>query len=57
MTGPQIQDAVFGAKKTQPDDPRPFWKRLLSSLRVVIKPGKTARKPVSYIGVKAEADL
>ena len=56
MTGPQIQDAVFGAKKT-PDDPRPFWKRLLSSLRVAVRPGKSARKPVSYVGVRAKADF
>ena len=56
MTGPQIQDAVFGAKK-KPDDPRPFWKRLLSSLRVVIRPGKSASKQVSYVGVKAKADF
>ena len=56
MTGQQIHDAVFGAKKT-PDDPRPFWKRLLSSLRVVMKPGKSARKPVSYVGIKAKADF
>ena len=56
MTGPQIQDAVFGAKK-KPDDPRPFWKRLLASLRIHIKPGKSVDKPVAYVGVKAKADF
>lgn len=32
-------------------DMRPWWKRLVGSLRLVVKPGKSFRKPVKEIGV------
>jgi hypothetical protein len=56
VTEAQIK-AIFEAKTIRPDDDRPFWKRLLASLRIQLKPGKTADKPVAYIGIKAKADF
>ncbi len=56
MTEDQLQ-AIFHAKKITSADPRPFWKRLLASLRIDIKPGKCTDQPVSYVGIKAKADF
>jgi hypothetical protein len=56
VTEAQIK-AIFEAKTVRPDDDRPFWKRLLASLRIQLKPGKTADKPVAYVGIKAQADF
>jgi len=56
VTEAQIK-AIFEAKTVRPDDVRPFWKRLLASLRIQLKPGKTADKPVAYVGIKAKADF
>ncbi len=50
-------EAIFNAKKTQAADTRKFWKRLLASLRIDIKPGKSADKPVAYVGIKGKADF
>ena len=55
MTESQIK-GIFETKTVRPDG-RPFWKRLLASLRIHVKPGKTADKPVGYIGIKAKADF
>ena len=49
MTDEQIHEIVFEGKKEEPEDKRPFWLRLLSSLRPDLRP---AKKP--YIGVKGE---
>ena len=56
MTEAELE-AIFNVKKTKPADTRPFWKRLLASLRISIKPGKRADKPVAYIGIKGRADF
>ena len=56
MTEAQIK-AIFEAKTISPGEDRPFWKRLLASLRIQLKPGKTADKPVAYVGIKAQADF
>jgi len=56
VTEAQIK-AIFEAKTVRPDDDRPFWKRLLASLRIQLKPGKSADKPVAYVGIKAQADF
>lgn len=32
-------------------DSRPWWKRLLGSLRVVVVPGKKLKKPISHAGI------
>jgi len=56
VTEAQIK-AIFEDKTIRPDDDRPFWKRLLASLRIQLKPGKTAEKPVAYVGIKARADF
>lgn len=32
-------------------DARPWWRRLVGSLRVVVKPGRTFKRPVKEIGV------
>ena len=49
--------AIFEAKKPQAPDRRSFWHRLLASLRLDIKPGKGMDKPVSYVGIKGNADF
>lgn len=47
-----IQMVLKSANKTRAvEDARPWWKRLVSSLRLVVKPGKTFKKPVKEIGV------
>ena len=56
MTEAQIK-AIFEAKTIRPDDDRPFWKRLLASLRIDIKPSKSADKPVAYVGIKGKAEF
>ena len=56
MTEAQIK-AIFEAKTIRPDDDRPFWKRLLASLRIDIKPGKSMDKPVAYVGIKGKAEF
>jgi hypothetical protein len=56
VTEAQIK-AIFEAKTIRPADDRPFWKRLLASLRIQLKPDKTTDKPVAYVGIKAKADF
>jgi hypothetical protein len=56
VTEAQIK-AIFEAKTVRPDDDRPFWKRLLASMRIDIKPSKSVDKPVAYVGIKAKADF
>ena len=56
MTESQIK-AIFEAARPQLPDRRSFWHRLLASLRIDIKPGKTVDKPVTYVGIKAKADF
>lgn len=58
MTGNdhRLHEIVF-QKKEAPEDQRPFWLRLLKSIRVVLKPGKTFQRPVAYLGVKGEAEF
>jgi len=55
VTEAQIK-AIFETKTVRPDG-RPFWQRLLASLHIQLKPGKTADKPVAYVGIKAKADF
>ena len=57
MIGHQLYEAIFKASKPQPPDRRSFWHRLLASLRINIKPGKSMDKPVSYVGIKGTADF
>ncbi len=57
MTGHRLYEAIFKAKQPQPPDSRSFWHRLLASLRIDIKPGKSMDKPVTYIGIKGKADF
>jgi len=53
VTEHQIHEAVFQQrKKEKPEDKRPFWLRLLSSIRPEIKPGKTP-----YVGIKGKAEF
>lgn len=57
MIGHQLHEAIFKAKKEQPPDRRSFWHRLLASLRIDIKPGKSVDKPVAYVGIKVKAEF
>ena len=56
MTEDQIK-AIFEAKTIRAADVRPCWKRLLASLRIQLKPGKTTGNPVAYVGIMAKADF
>ncbi|MEY3481590.1 MAG: hypothetical protein RIQ71_2365 [Verrucomicrobiota bacterium] len=57
MIGHQLYEAIFKASKPQPPDRRSFWHRLLASLRIDIKPGKSVDKPVAYVGIKVKAEF
>ena len=57
MIGHHLHKAIFKAKKQQQSDRRSFWHRLLASLRIDIKPGKSVDKPVAYVGIKGNADF
>ena len=57
MIGHQLHEGIFKAKKPQPPDRRSFWQRLLASLRIDIKPGKSVDKPVAYVGIRGTADF
>lgn len=57
MTEQQIHEAIFNQKKTEKEDEGRLWVRLLRSLKIRIKPGKTLKKPISYIGVKGEVEF
>lgn len=39
------------------EDSRPFWLRLLASLRLKIKPGKSLRRPVSEVTLQGKAEF
>lgn len=52
MTEHQIHEAVFRQKPKKEKDKRPFWLRLLTSIRPEIKPGKK-----TYIGIKGGAEF
>lgn len=38
-------------------DAYPWWRRLVGSLRVIVKPGKTFKKPVKEIGVRGGVEF
>ena len=52
MTEHQIHEAIFRQKPKQKEDKRPFWLRLLRSIRPEIKPGKKA-----YVGIRGKAEF
>jgi hypothetical protein len=52
-----IHEDIFKVDRRQRPDRRSFWRRLLASLRIDIKPGKSMDKPVAYVGIKAKADF
>ena len=41
----------------KPEDSRPFWRRLLASLRLKVKPGKSLRRPVSEVWIEGGTDF
>jgi len=57
VIGHQLHEGIFKAKKQQQSDRRSFWHRLLASLRIDIKPGKSVDNPVAYVGIKGKADF
>ena len=57
MIGHHLHEAIFKARKQQPTDRRSFWHRLLASLRIDIKPGKSVDNQVAYVGIKGKADF
>ena len=56
MTEHQIHEAIFNEKKTQ-EDKRRLWVRLLGSLKIKFKPGKSLKKPIGYIGIEGKAEF
>jgi len=52
VTEHQIHEAIFRQKPKQEKDKRPFWLRLLRSIRPDLRP---AKKP--YIGIKGKAEF
>jgi len=52
VTEQQIHEALFQRKKEKPEDKRPWWLRLLSSIRPEIKPGKNP-----YVGIKGKVEF
>jgi len=59
MTEQQAIRAVLerSNKRRVVEDARPWWKRLVGSLHVVIKPGKSFAKPVKGIGVSGGVEF
>ena len=39
------------------EDSRPFWLRLISSLRINIKPGKTFARPINEVTLQGKAEF
>lgn len=35
----------------------PWWRRLLASLHLDIKPGKRLSRPVNYVGIRGKIDF
>jgi len=52
----QIHEVVF-KKPQEREDQRPLWLRLLRSLKIVIKPGKSLRRPIGYIEIRGKVDF
>ena len=52
MTDHQIHEIVFQRKKEKPQDQRPWWLRLLSSVRPEIRPSKK-----TYVGIKGKVEF
>ena len=59
MTDYQIYEAIFKSKtQTQKrEDKRPLWLRLLRSLKIVIKPGKSLRRPVAQVEIRGGCEF
>lgn len=39
------------------EDSRPWWKRLLSSLRVVVKAGKSLKQPIREVSLRGRVEF
>lgn len=52
----EIRDFRF-QRATPEVDRRPFWRRLLGSLRLKIKPGKSLRRPVNEVWIEGGTDF
>ena len=50
MTEAQLQ--AIWRKPPPAEDRRPWWRRLVSSVRVTVTAGKSWRKPVKSVGIK-----
>jgi hypothetical protein len=57
VTDHEIHEAVFKSKTQIRQDKRPLWLRLLRSLKVVIKPGKTLRRPVAQFEIRGGCEF
>jgi hypothetical protein len=50
------QEAIW-RKAPQPEDKRPWWRRLLGSIRPVVRVAPSVERPVRYIGVKGGVEF
>lgn len=53
-----IQAAIEQANRPRvAEDARPWWKRLVSSLRLVVKPGKNFKQPIKSVEVRGGVEF
>jgi hypothetical protein len=52
VTDHQIHEAIFKTQTQKREIQRPLWLRLLRSLKIVIKPGKSLRRPIGQVEVR-----
>jgi hypothetical protein len=57
VTDHQIHEAIFKTQTQKREIQRPLWLRLLRSLKVVIKPGKSLRRPVARFEIRGGCEF
>jgi hypothetical protein len=53
---PAQQEAIW-RKPPPPQDKRPWWKRLLTSIRPDVRFSPSAKRPVKYVGIKGKVEF
>jgi hypothetical protein len=49
-------EAIFKTQTAKQTE-RPLWLRLLRALKVVIKPGKSLRRPIGHVEVRGKLEF
>jgi hypothetical protein len=47
----------FVFKKVDEEDKRPFWLRLLKSIKIVFKPSISLRRPIQQVIIRGKVDF